>query len=90
MGGGKSLDSLESLVSYASQVSAVSIPYVHNLSFPRAVCGELAAVGCPLDDRSPFPSRVPSGLTRSPSMEAPIADDSESLCLLTRQEIFHF
>ena len=37
-----------------------------------------------------FSFSVPAGLTSSPSTVAAIADDCDSMCLLTQQEIFHF
>ena len=82
MGWCKSLGSLKSFLSYASQCFHTLIS--SGLTIKRS-CSLIASPWLIL-----FPSWIPSGLVNSPSELAAIADDCDMLCLLMWQAIFHF
>ena len=82
MGWCKSLGSLKSFLSYASQCFHTLIS--SGLTIRRS-CSLIASPWLIL-----FPSWVPSGLANSPSELAAIADDCDILCLLMWQAVFHF
>ena len=90
MGRCKSLGSLKVSLSYASQLSGVSIQVFSHPELPWGSWQGLPAVWWLLDHRYSSPSWVPLGLTSS-HWTAKIPDDCGMLVYwLIRQEIFHF
>ena len=86
MGRSNRLNSLKSFLWYAPHLSGASILCFHILSFLGAQGYSLMAARWHVF----FSSHLASGLTSPPAMVTAIADDSDILCLLIWQEIFHF